>query len=188
MATHGRGSLAPLWLGSVADYLLRTVSVPILLVRPSDVPCWFRAVLVPTDFSADSLAILEPVTRFARLTQAHVTLLHVVGLNGQNGGPPYRQRHPPDAVPVLTADAQHRLDQLADRLRADGLRAAARVVAGRDIAGTILAQIGATPADFLALTTHGAGGFRDRLLGSVADKVIRSSTAPVLVLRPPVRQ
>jgi hypothetical protein len=38
--------------------------------------------------------------------------------------------------------------------------------------------------DTIALATHGRGGLRRRLLGSVADKVVRGTSAPVLVYRP----
>jgi nucleotide-binding universal stress UspA family protein len=34
MATHGRGPLSRFWLGSVADHVVRHVSVPVLLLRP----------------------------------------------------------------------------------------------------------------------------------------------------------
>jgi nucleotide-binding universal stress UspA family protein len=36
MATHGRGAVSRLWLGSVADYLIRHLHLPVLLVRPQE--------------------------------------------------------------------------------------------------------------------------------------------------------
>ena len=42
----------------------------------------------------------------------------------------------------------------------------------------------ATDHSVIALTTHGRGGFRRAVLGSVADKVVRASTRPVLLVRP----
>lgn len=192
MSTHGRGSLSPLWLGSVADYLLRTVSVPILLVRPdgaSPPPTaedGFRTALAAVDLSDESTRILEPLADFACLTQAHVTLLHVVPLDpGDALGASFQPAAPGRAaVSSRMADAQRRLDLLADQLRSRGIRAASRVVAGTDVAGTILEELRTSPAQVLALTTHGIGGHRERLLGSVADKVIRGADRSVLVLRP----
>jgi nucleotide-binding universal stress UspA family protein len=52
------------------------------------------------------------------------------------------------------------------------------------VAGTVLEQLEQGDADFVAMTTHGAGGVKRLLVGSVADKVIRASRHPVLVLRP----
>ena len=48
----------------------------------------------------------------------------------------------------------------------------------------VLETLGVRKYDLLAMTTHGAGGLRHLLSGSVADKVIRSAGKPVLVLRP----
>ena len=66
MTTHGRGALSRLWLGSVADRLVRRTPVPILLIRPkegsSDIaqdPVLQR-ILVPLDGSALAEQILEP--------------------------------------------------------------------------------------------------------------------------------
>lgn len=195
MSTHGRGSVSPLWLGSVADYLLRTVSVPMLLVRPdgtSPPPTadhGFRTALAAVDLSDESTRILEPLADFACLTQAHVTLLHVVPLDrGDALGTSLQPAAPGRAaVSSRMADAQRRLDLLADQLRSRGIRAASRVVAGTDVAGTILEELRTSPAQVLALTTHGIGGHRERLLGSVADKVIRGADRSVLVLRPMAR-
>lgn len=194
LSTHGRGSASPLWLGSVADYLVRTATVPLLLVRPDrggQPPAGvegFGTVLAPVDLSEDSARILDPLTSFACLTQAHVTLLHVVRPQPDLGGEPgvpYPAGPAGEELGTRCTAAQRQLDRLADRLRAGGIRAAARVAVGTDVAGTILEEAAAGPVQLLAITTHGAGGPRERLIGSVADKVIRGASLPVLVLRPP---
>ena len=81
MATHGRGSFNRIWLGSVADYVVRHLSTPVLLVPPGslDRPVRdLREILVGLDLSSESEAILEPVSDLARLTGAQLTLFHVV--------------------------------------------------------------------------------------------------------------
>jgi nucleotide-binding universal stress UspA family protein len=78
------------------------------------------------------------------------------------------------------------LDQVADQLRARGFPVTARASIGVGPAATILRVLHEEPFDLVALTTHGASGFRRLMLGSVADKVIRASAKPVLVYRPPV--
>ncbi|MDQ2671010.1 MAG: universal stress protein, partial [Gemmatimonadota bacterium] len=42
--------------------------------------------------------------------------------------------------------------------------------------------------DLVAIATHGAGGIRRMVLGSVADKVLRSSRRPLLVFRPKLQR
>jgi len=190
MSTHGSGSLSPFWLGSVADYLLRVVETPLLLVRPAlesaAGPCpLVRRIVVATDLSPCAGQILGVVRQLACLEQAHVTLLHVV--EPAPLAPP---------VPGVTwrmganlendiGRAQVELDRLANELRQHGIRSAARVETATDIPGAILRYL-REAADLVALTTHGSGGPREMLIGSVADKVIRGASKPVLVQRPSI--
>ncbi len=198
MSTHGRGPLSRFWLGSVADHVVRHVSVPILLLRPKDgddAPAEqeayaFKSAIVALDHSVESEAILEPLKQFATLLDTHLTLIHVVEpiLGVYGGMPSYPAPASPDLIELLQSRAQARLDELADGLRASGLRVATKVVFSMGIAATLLRLAEEGAKDFVALTTHGATGFRRMLMGSVADKVIRGADRPVLVLRPPPRE
>jgi nucleotide-binding universal stress UspA family protein len=106
MATHGRGPLARLWCGSIADVLMRRLSVPLLLVRGSRAPAdltgerLVRHVLVPLDGSEFAEQVLEPAVALGTLTGADHTLLHVappatddsVGSGGGSRCPPGDRR------------------------------------------------------------------------------------------------
>ncbi len=191
MATHGRGTIGRLWLGSVADYVVRHLEIPILLVHPDrngSPPRHrsMRGILVALDLSARSEAILDPAVALAQITQAHITLIHTVE-------PFYSVSEPGILYPIAsdqalaqlrTAEAQCSLDDTADRLRAKGVSVSTRVVPGAHPASGILDALAEARYDMVAMTTHGAGGARRLLLGSVADKVIRGAAKPVLVLRP----
>ena len=83
MTTHGRGMLERAWLGSVADALLRTADVPILLIRPAEkAPAGARLevtrLLVPLDGSPLSEQIIQPAMAMARLLGAEVSLVQLV--------------------------------------------------------------------------------------------------------------
>lgn len=192
MATHGRGPISRFWLGSVADHLIRHTTTPVLLLHPRDgdpVPAGenrLEKIVVALDRSDEAEAILEPLVALAGLTQAHLTLIHVVEpVLGVSGAvPPYPVAVPQDTLEALRADAQRYLDRIAERIREKGVGVATRVVVGLGVAGTILSQVDQGHFDLVAMTTHGATGFRRLLVGSVADKVIRGSNRPVLVLRP----
>ncbi len=193
MATHGRGPLSRFWLGSVADHVVRHTAVPVLLLHPRDgapVPppeTKMQTCLVPLDRSGEAEKILGPLTDLAKLTQAHITLLHVIEpVLGVTGAvPPYPLPVPAETLQAIRSDAQTYLDQVADRLRAAGLAVATKVVVGLGVAATVLEQLEAGKIDFVAMTTHGNTGFRRLLLGSVADKIVRGAGKPVLVFRPP---
>jgi nucleotide-binding universal stress UspA family protein len=191
MATHGRGTIGRFWRGSVADYLVRHVTVPILLVRPDrpsriGTSTGFRKILVPLDLSKSSDLILGPVKAVARITQAHLTLVHVVEPAFDLALP-----SPPLIAPIdlgLTdrecERAQRHLDRLAAELRSEGFSVATRVLSGAGVAGRLLAKLRDEGFDLVALTTHGRSGLQRTVLGSVATRLITDAAQPVLVLRP----
>lgn len=200
MTTHGRGPLSRFWLGSVADDLMRRLPVPILLVRPQETapdanqePV-SRNILVPLDGSELSEQILEPAVELAVLMQAEITLLRVVdpvlevgdessgqgkiqfdrSLHAQVAG--IRDRH--------QAEATRYLEEVANRLRSRLPRVQVRVVPASKPAAAILSDARDHGVDLIALATQGRGGLARLFLGSVADKVVRGATTPVLVYRP----
>jgi nucleotide-binding universal stress UspA family protein len=81
-------------------------------------------------------------------------------------------------------EAQNYLDQLAERLRARSQTVQARVVSHEQAAAAILDDAQKNAVDLIALATQGRGGLKRLLLGSVADKVLRGATTPVLLYRP----
>jgi nucleotide-binding universal stress UspA family protein len=191
MASHGRSALGRFWLGSVSNHVIRHAGVPVLLVHPNRAaralePRSGGGILVALDLSQFAEAVLEPVVHLATLLQAHVTLLHVVEPNYYSVGPamPYPVEQDATITEIRRADAQGRLDEVADRLRRRGLGASARVLIGPSAAAGVLEAMEDSRYDVVAMTTHGAGGMRRLFIGSVADKVIRSVGKPVLVLRP----
>ncbi|HTL06386.1 MAG TPA: universal stress protein [Gemmatimonadales bacterium] len=193
MATHGRGTFRRMWLGSVSDYVIRHMAVPVLLVppRPDGTPSpdtGVRRILVGLDLSADAEAILEPVAELAMLHGASVTLMHVAEIIFEVGKLTGANPVVMDSglLEASRAEAEIQLERVAKRLRERGITVETRVVTGINAAGGLLEALAHERFDLVALTTHGRGGLRRLLLGSVADKVIRGAATPVLVLRPPL--
>ncbi len=191
MATHGRGALGRLWLGSVADHVVRHATVPILLIRPKepDTPGGqpeIRGILVPLDLSAVSRTILDSVVEFAKLAKAPVTLLYVVERLYLTLGPgvPYPIPQDSNIAELQRASAEGLLEEVAGILRERGIAVSTRVVIAAHAAAGVLDTLAEPGHDLVALATHGAGGFRRLVLGSVADQVIRGASKPVLVVRP----
>ncbi len=190
MAGHGRGALGRLWSGSVADYLVRHLTVPILLTPPNRKEQMaeanpLRSILVALDLSAYAEAILEPVIALSQVTKGHVTLIHVEEPVGAvDPGFPFSVLAPPKLAEEQRIAVQRRLDEIADRLRYRGVSVSTRLTLGAGAAGGLLDALAGGRYDVLALTTHGQGGLKRLLMGSVADKVIRAAPKPVLVLRP----
>jgi nucleotide-binding universal stress UspA family protein len=192
MTTHGRGPLSRFWLGSVADELMRRLPQPLLLVRPAETPPdlahppALHHVLIPLDGSALAEDILDPALELGRLLQADFTLLRVIepvilpdvhlGGNAVSG-------LDPALLKALHSEAQAYLERMAELLRARSLRVQTRVISNCWAAGAILEEAGAHAVHLIALATHGRGGLARLLLGSVADKVVRGASVPVLLRR-----
>lgn len=189
MATHGRGGVKRLWLGSVADHLIRHLDVPVLLVRQGQVaPATAHPtqILVPLDGSELAEEALEPAEELARIWGMQLELLRVV--------PPVTLVADP-AMPVLSAydndltdacrtEAQDYLDDLVNDLRARGDAAGGAAVIGWNAAEIILECARPDRVALVAIATHGRSGIPRAALGSVADTLVRGASVPVLVYRP----
>jgi nucleotide-binding universal stress UspA family protein len=195
MATHGRGGLRRAWLGSVADHLVRSLEVPVLLVRPSDggrpakAPAVER-ILVPLDGSSLAEEALETAAELARLWQAEVSLLQVVSPVVTVPDPMFAapSAYDQDMTALCLKQAEEYLDDLVGELRAKGLRASCAAMVGWSAAETILTAARPERASLIVLASHGRTGLSRLALGSVADKLIRGSDVPVLVRRPAGRR
>jgi nucleotide-binding universal stress UspA family protein len=193
MTTHGRGGFSRFWLGSVADDLVRRASVPVLLVRPLETaPALtqepiLRHVFIPLDGSSLAEQVLEPAVTLGQLLETDFILLRIVKPVLFAGHDPAVFGDPAMGQPAteqLQAEARTYLEGVAERWRAQSLRVQTRVIVNMQPAVAILEQSLEPPDGVIALATHGRGGLTRALLGSVADKVVRGATMPVLVCRP----
>ncbi len=195
MTTHGRGGISRAWLGSVADELVRSINIPTLLVRPqrteataADTTFTLDHILIPLDGSELSEGIIECALELGSLTGARYTLMQVVApavsypmLDTVLMPPPA-----PANEQQLRANAEAYLATIARRLRARGFTVDTSVVVQTQCAPGILEQALADDVDLIAMATHGRTGLKRLALGSVADKVLRGTFVPLLLLRPPV--
>ena len=196
MTTHGRGGLNRLFLGSTLDRVLRKTLVPLLVVRSSDDPVAgetaqaLRRILIPLDGSPLAEAVLEPAVLLGTAFGAEYELVRIV--------PPLFVIDSPYIARSVTADeavlrrreaeAETYLASVRERLVLEyEVRVRTRVVGTHDrsIPDAVLSAAEEWDADVIALATHGLGGPRRMLLGSLADKVIRTATLPLFVVRPP---
>jgi len=188
ITTHGHTGVSRMWLGSVADALVRLTSMPLLVVHPAqgghvpDDVLSFKHVMVPLDGSELSATILGAAADLASASGARLTLVHVVSSSAVLGARIFPLL-PDDLTPAM-AKAREYLESKAEELRARGLRVDVHVEEHEAPGRAIAAVADKLDADVIALATHGYGGLKRALLGSVADKVLRSSPLPLLVQRP----
>ena len=184
MSSHLRGGLKRLTLGSTADYLIRNADIPVVIAKPSllmsDEPSkTIGKIVVALDGSALAEQIVPHVAMLASRLGASVHLLRV--LTPQNYA---QQRIMQPGLPWWDADiaeASSYLAGVAENLGKQGIDVTTQVVLNDNVANAILAYVGETEADFLAIATSGAGGFKRLVFGSVADEVTRKSPTSLLV-------
>jgi nucleotide-binding universal stress UspA family protein len=190
MTTHGRGGLRRAWLGSAADAVVRLAARPVLLIRPEDEAFSVAAaadrgihhIVVPLDGSESAEHVLPYARQIGSLFAARFTLLRSVSPLTWDITAEQYGAYPPPQFPVYSrAAAEQYVEQLAAGLRQNEVAATGVVVDGPSVASAILDYAATHGADLIALTTAGAGGIRRLLLGSVADKIVRSGEVAVLV-------
>jgi nucleotide-binding universal stress UspA family protein len=183
MTTHGRGGISRLWMGSIADRYVRSGSVPVLLVRPSEqhtAPSFAPVrVFVPLDGSVFAETALPHATALAKAFGARLTLAqgiaHLGALDASHASVN------PKRLARERVEAETYLGERARAVRAAGVETEVAVVTEPGLAEAIAAR---APDEVIVMTTNGKGGLDRAVFGSVADKVVRSATCPVLVIRP----
>jgi nucleotide-binding universal stress UspA family protein len=191
LTSHGRGGPSRLWLGSVTEYLIRRLDLPLLVLRPQEGVdrtkrlVAFSHVLVPLGDELQTEPILSSAEFVAGREGVRYTLLRVVvPLH------PLIQVFVPESEEVRDlgeqeAQARRSLAEIAERYRARGFEMDTLVRTSAHIAQEILSVADSSSADLLVLGTHGRGPLGRALVGSVADKVLRSARVPVLVQHVP---
>ena len=139
----------------------------------------FRKLLVPLDGSRLAEAVLPAARLLAEQFEATVSLLHVLERDA-----PEVVHGEPHLRSVQEADAY--LERVAERCACQGASVESHVHPSeeRDVAVSIIEHAREFGADLILLTTHGWGGMRDLLVGSIAQQVLGRGALPVLLVRP----
>ena len=139
----------------------------------------FRTILFPVDFYERCRGAARYVEALAGRFQSRIVLLHVLEtLTGQPGDLDFGGL----ATSLQWQDRERRARQMLDDFLADELRPydVERRMETGDPARTIIRVADEVNATLIAMPTHGYGGFRRFILGSVTAKVLHDSTRPVL--------
>lgn len=142
----------------------------------------FRKILVPVDFSTHSVEAVRYAADLSRRYEAAVTVAHAYQ--------PAEQAFPDGYLLYKAAEQAGAVSALEQQLAAAGAEAQ---VAGALRVETTLLEGGApaaivrfaeqTAQDLIVMGTHGRTGFKHAILGSVAEKVVRTAPCPVLTVR-----
>jgi nucleotide-binding universal stress UspA family protein len=138
----------------------------------------FKNILIATDGSQYSLAAVQKGIDLARFYGAKVYALYVIdtrALAGSAGLP-----EPANMYQLLEQEGKNAVDQV--KKAAEGLSVETFVLQGHPSA-TIVRFANENGIDLIVMGKLGKSGIEELLLGSVADKVIRLASCPVLVVK-----
>jgi nucleotide-binding universal stress UspA family protein len=139
-----------------------------------------KKILCPVDFSPGSEHAVTKASELASALGAELELMHAYQLPVL-ALPDSSITVSPTYVAELTTRAQQALDKHVESLKQKGVTASTRLTEGNPAEAIVerAKEIGAT---MIVMGTHGRSGFRRFLLGSTAERVVRTATVPVLTV------
>mgnify|MGYP003288102568 CR=1 FL=1 len=142
-----------------------------------------RLILAPTDFSEFSKRVLRSALELAQTFEAKLSLLNVVepppspieGLVPSTLGANF--------LDDLERQASHALAAVLPEAQSTKVEVVRRVVVGIPYR-KIIEVAAEEQADLIVMATHGRTGLSHLVMGSVAERVVRTAPCPVLTIRP----
>lgn len=143
----------------------------------------FEKILVPLDGSPLAESILPYVKVLAKGLGSQVLLLHAAEASSLDHRDPELEPYTAQTLERIRPLAESYLERVTQELRRDGIQAEAKLVQGRaeeEIEGCAEGE----GVDLIAMSTHGRSGLARWVVGSTADRVLRSVECPLLLVRP----
>lgn len=188
MATHRESLLARGVLGSVTDRVVTHSTIPVLTMRPEGVsetlPMKPDVVLVPLDGSEISEAVVPLASVIAAKMGSELLFVRVSNMayHSAMGDAGIYYASPVSYSRASTVAGEY-LEPFVERAKLAGISASMRTPTGGP-ANTLIATADEFENALIVIGTRGQSGFKRLVVGSVTDKVIRTSGHPVLVVPP----
>ncbi len=142
----------------------------------------FRRIVVPLDGSSLAEHALPLAARLAKVSDSTITLLHISSITMEYG--PYMAQpfvYTESMLEDELAQARLYLDDIARSPLLKDIKIHKEAMSG-EVAQGILDFAQSDTADLIVICSHGRTGFKRWALGSIAQKVARYSTKPVLIV------
>jgi nucleotide-binding universal stress UspA family protein len=142
-----------------------------------------KKILCPVDFSKGSEHAISMAEELARNLRAEIELFHAYQLPVL-ALPDSTVTVSPTFVADMTDRAQRALNNYRDAVAAHDIPVSTRLVEGNP-SDAVVERAREVPTYMIVMGTHGRSGFRRFLLGSTAERVVRTATVPVLTVHLP---
>jgi nucleotide-binding universal stress UspA family protein len=185
IGTHGRRGLGHLFLGSVAEEVVRLSSCPVLTIRERKEPLPIEEldrILVPIDFSEHSKQALRYAKQIAVSYDSRLQLLHVLEKAVHPSFYPFEKSQFFNLREAVQQKSKEALERLLKETEGPELTAEIHVIEGR-AAADITEFAKDNQSDLIVIATHGLTGIEHLLMGSVTEKVVRRAPCPVFTVK-----
>lgn len=191
MTGHGHGLISRMVIGSVADRVARSSSMPVMILTARDDDEFEEAAatvsrfVVPLDGSELAAEALPVAAQLASQTGAPVHLVHVITPSSMIVPTPlgpvaYPGEIYQEVVNEMTDSGHAMLNDAKAELAKNGDVNVTTAVLDGPVVAAIESVL--VPTDVIVMTTHGRTGFQRWLLGSVAEKLMKSGKVPVVLV------
>jgi nucleotide-binding universal stress UspA family protein len=189
MATRGRSGIGRWVYGSTTDKVPYGTALPMLVVRPQEggpsTDVTFRRLVLPLDGSELSESVIPHAEILARQMSLEVEVVRVVPTATMAYSSGFDTTFfDPKVFDYISDNANDYAEQKAVELREMSLNTTSTVLQG-DAPTRIIERADAAAGTLIVMSTHGRTGAGRWVLGSVADRVLRASHTPVLLVRSP---
>jgi nucleotide-binding universal stress UspA family protein len=192
MTTHGRTGIGRWIYGSVADKVVHASEAPVLLLRSTSGKLEsgeIRKILAPVDGSAYSEAALGYAKSMAKIFDSELHIAQVAETASLYRSLGYEMYAPAGAQPMSDV-VEHMVNQahkyvsgVTSELKAEGFSVQGVVLEGFPGEELISYERRIEP-QLVVMATRGRSGFDRFIFGSVAERVLKSGTTPVLMVKP----
>jgi nucleotide-binding universal stress UspA family protein len=194
ITSHGHSGIMSWATGSIASKLLQAASVPVLLVRAArpkrkrQRPVLLNRILLPLDGSEAGEAAVEYIGEMMSRMEAEVILFGVIS-SGQHirsvGGLDYIS-YPEEQMAIFQKEAEEYLNGVYRRLKRRKGTVKVTIKVGDkvgDVGQEIIKFAEEKGINLIAISSHGHSGIEKWVFGSIANKVVQGSKAPVLLVK-----
>jgi nucleotide-binding universal stress UspA family protein len=138
-----------------------------------------RHIVVATDLTDTSCNAVAYAAALAARLSVHLTVAHAIELRVLPG----EEHGFEEVLSESEASVREQLDRQATELRERGVTVSVALDRGWPLGPTVVGIAERAGADLLVVGTHGRAGLARLVLGSVAERLVRLSSCPVLVVR-----
>lgn len=139
-------------------------------------------IMVPLDWSDLAATAIPKAAALARALDQELLLVTVAGPGVRGALQAFADAEGEDPVDIIESNLRGAARDLTD------VRVSTDLLAGEDPASSLVERAGRGDVDLIVIASHGRTGLERWMMGSVAERVVRGATVPVMVIPAPWRQ